>query len=132
MSSLLDRVIQNRKLEFKYRSNFQDNVIEITIPNLEGMPYSQWGDWGPMYSYNLNADYTIKINVKNQDKQDLDSYEVYLPCLTINSPIQAKEREQYPLYMHIPIKERDTDVDLYFDHQGVLSKVKVNQEVVSE
>ncbi|TNE95348.1 MAG: hypothetical protein EP326_15365 [Deltaproteobacteria bacterium] len=123
MENLLAKILEKKQFKFRYRGVLSDHEVSIHLPDLTGKEYNTWGDWGPMYQFKLNSDYPISIEINSQTGLS-ETLRVHLSILRIESPMSATEREEYPLFMTIPIEDRNSKIELYFNRYGELGDVR--------
>ncbi|MDC1174921.1 hypothetical protein OAT67_05985 [Bacteriovoracaceae bacterium] len=127
METLLQKIITQNKYRFQYEETFQDVIVDITLPDLNDMPVDSWGDWGPMYNFQLNSDFPIALKVMDKENRLLEKYKILLPSLSVESPFESNIRKEFPLFISIPINERNSKLELYFNTQAELSKVEIKK-----
>lgn len=88
--------------------------IRLHIPDLRNCEYVTWGDWGPMFDVQLNYDYPICIEYKSEPQSQIETFSLHLKTLKIESPMQASQREAFPLFMRIPWSEKGVEVQVFF------------------
>ena len=91
--------------------------VEVTLPDLSKLEYSVWGDWGPMYKFNLTDQAVVKI------KYNEDEYNSSQKQLKIESPMLARERDELPFYIIVEDQSKNLKFKLYIDTDYNLAKV---------
>lgn len=113
--------ISESKFCFKWNDPLRKTNVEIRLPNLQSLKKSVWGDWGPMYTFELKSDRPITISYDNRSKK-LDQ-----KSLLIESPMIADEREQFPFYILVEDNDYGFHHYLYLDRKFDLGKVVIKR-----
>lgn len=109
--------VSNQKFDFIWGSPMNSTDVEVTLPDLSKLEYSVWGDWGPMYKFNLTDQAVVKI------KYNEDEYNSSQKQLKIESPMLARERDELPFYIIIEDQSKNLKFKLYIDTDYNLAKV---------
>lgn len=112
-------VISNKKFSFKWHDSINSNNIEIEMPDLTLLQTTMWGDWGPMYTFQLSQIDPIKLKYNDQ------RFESSQKELKISSPMPKEERDQYPFYITIEDSKSELHFHLYLDGDLELNRVKI-------
>lgn len=96
--------VSGKKFTFDWHDRGTVREVEVELPNLEKINFHQWGDWGPMYRFELGTDKRILFKID----QDLE-YGLAQDFLEIESPLSANERAEFPflIKIHHHILERE-------------------------
>jgi hypothetical protein len=110
-----------------YNFLWQDPLHEIdvmlTLPDFSQLNYKLWGDWGPMYTFQLKGDDPIEISY-NGKVNALEQTE-----LEVNSPMLASERKEFPFMLIFKDPMRGITINLLINHDYELGKVKICREI---
>ncbi len=120
MELKLDKIC-GRKFTYKWDETLHSTNVEIQLPNLQKLKNSVWGDWGPMYTFELIDEEPITISYNGKDRK-LDQ-----KLLLIESPMIADEREKYPYYILVEDGEFGFNHYLYLDRKFELTKVVIKR-----
>lgn len=94
--------------------------MEVTLPKLEGLPYSVGGDWGPNFLFKLKASDPVRI------RYDTRSYILEASTLMVESPMLFEIRDQWPFCLLIWDPVQDARFGIYVDRNGALGRVEIN------
>ena len=91
----------------------ESETLVIKIPELDGTSVTSWGDWGPMYRFQLSPTHPIQIE-KGGVQWSLDQ-----PFLEVESPILAQQRQETPFVINVldPSTESSFHISLDKDFQ---------------
>ncbi len=125
-ASELVGLLGEKTVKFCLNSLFDKTEVEIKIPDLSQNRYSVWGDWGPMYTLQLNPKSPIRITFHLKDRSE----EYGLDCKTVqlNSPMLVDERKEFPLCFEIEDSAKDLKYHVFLDSSGTPKKVRVFQK----
>ncbi len=111
--------LSNKSFKFIWGDSSQPTLTEIEVPDLTKLNHSVWGDWGPMYTFSLKESQPIKL------RHNQESFESPQKTLSIISPMEFRERDQYPFFMTIEDVHRDLNFYIYLDKDYELGKIQV-------
>lgn len=114
-----------KDLKFLWEGPFHKTQIEVCIPDLSQNKFNVGGDWGPMYTIDIDAASPLKIKYLDIKTNELDQYALEQRSISLNSPLLAQERELYPFYFKFSDEHKGLDFQLYLDADSKLSKVEV-------
>ena len=113
--------LSKKKIQFELKDPLKKTNIQICLPDLKGLSFETWGDWGPMYQFDLNPNQPIEIDYDGK-KQSLDK-----AVLRIESPVRAKDRQKNPFYCVIDDSENGIRYYLYLNEKYNLDKIKIER-----
>lgn len=116
--------ISNKTFKFSMSDLVNSTDVEVTTPNLENLKFTVWGDWGPMYTFDLTSEEQVEI------KYNGDSFFSSQKKLSVDSPMLAKERDEFPFVITVEDDIKELKFKLYIDKKNEFSKVEVS-EIVS-
>lgn len=111
--------ISNQSFKFKWDDPMHSTVVEVSIPDLSKLEHSVWGDWGPMYTFQLNEFEGISI------KYNENLFDSIQKQLRVDSPMLAAEREVYPYFLIVEDSKRHLNFHIYINTDYELGKVQV-------
>ncbi len=114
-----------KDLKFLWEGPFHKTEIEVKIPDLSHNKFNVGGDWGPMYTIDLEAESPLKIKYLDTKTNEVDQYALEQRNIKLNSPMLASEREQFPFYFKFSDERKGLDFQLYLDIDSKVSKVEV-------
>jgi hypothetical protein len=92
MNNILEK-LSKKEYQFKWQDNFHQTDVKITLPNLLNKKFTLYGDWGPMFSIEIEPTDQLAVSYNGE------TYNLEQKLLKIETPILAEERENYPLYL---------------------------------
>ncbi len=113
--------ISGSQFSYKWEDALHKTDVEIRLPNLRKLKSSVWGDWGPMYSFQLEPEDPISISYNGKERR------LEQKTLPVESPTLAAEREQFPFYILIEDNEYGFNHLLFLDKTFKLKKVVVKR-----
>jgi hypothetical protein len=113
--------LANSTFQFSLQDPFHSTDVLVQLPDLTKVRYTVWGDWGPMYTFHLDPNDQVLISYNSQSRR-LDQN-----ILLVESPVVAKEREQYPFYVLVEDKKLQLKIFLYLNPNLKLGKVVVQR-----
>ncbi len=111
--------LSKKVFPFCWEDPMHSTQVAIAIPDLANLNYSVWGDWGPMYTFNLSNGHKVRIQYNDV------SFDTSQVQLRVESPLFAKERDDYPFYLIVEDPKRDLVFYLYLTKTYELGKVQV-------
>lgn len=111
--------ISNKNYSFQWNHLMKPIKVDITIPNLSGLKHSVWGDWGAMYSFELDNNQSIALSY------DETPANITQKKLQINSPMLASVRDNYPYYLVVEDEAKNIKMNLFIDQNYDLGRVEV-------
>lgn len=108
----------------QWEGPFQTVEIEYTTPDFSTLTPTIWGDWGPNYHFQLDARDPFIVNYKMGSTNE--SITLNLKEVTLESPISKALREKFPLKLKLHDAVNGFISELYFDHEGEISKVDIS------
>jgi hypothetical protein len=92
MNNILEN-LSGKEYQFKWQDNFHQTDVKIKLPNLLNKKFSMYGDWGPMFSIEIEPTDQLAVSYNGE------SYNLEQKVLKIESPMVAEERKIYPLFI---------------------------------
>ena len=92
--------------------------IEVETPDLSGAEASVWGDWGPMYTFAFDEPRTVRVRFRCEASCVDDTFELWVPEVKLNSPMQWERRQEQPFYVEIVDATHGLVFDGYLDPKG--------------
>lgn len=99
--------------------------LEVSTPDLRANPVSVWGDWGPMYTCELDPSQTVTIRYRCPVSGRSAAYEFSPPKIEINSPMLATQRKRWPYVIELVDAARGLRLFAYFDAEARFDHVEV-------
>lgn len=93
--------------------------VRVWIPELAGRNHKVWGDWGPMYSFDLIPEEKIVI------EQAGVSRELEQTTLRVEAPMKAAQRKETPFFILVQDPARGFDFFLYLNKEWNLTKLEI-------
>ena len=113
------RQLIGREYRFYWPPEDHEAVVRIHLPNLQKLQASVWGDWGPMYLFELGTNDRISVSY------DGEARSLSQNKLRVESPSHVEERSDCPFYVVIEDDFDGLEFHLYVDTLGELTKVVV-------
>lgn len=102
--------------------------VEIETPDLNACPYSVWGAWGPMYTFELDPTKTVRVSYRRESPSTPEqTHELSLPRIRLDSPMLWERRQQQPFRLEFEDAERGLAFGLYLDRSGAPVELEVRQ-----
>jgi len=112
--------ISNAVFTFKWNTqNGELKTTEVRIPDLKDSKTKVWGDWGPMYVFDLNTTSPVEFCTDGLESKSAQSE------LKLYSPVSVKERLKTPFYTTVSDEQNKKLFRLYFDHDMKTARVEV-------
>lgn len=101
--------------------------IEIETPDLSGLEPSVWGDWGPMYTFELEENSTIRITYRCHALGIENEHEIPVSTMQLDSPMLYPVRKKHPLFLYFRDPLRGLDFEGYLDTAGEPAHLEMKQ-----
>ena len=111
-------LISHQKYSFELDGPKKSIQVEVNLPDFKKLKSSVWGDWGPMYTFELSDEQAVGVKYNDTHAFNIETQ------LCINSPIFAIERREHPFYIIIEDEEKKLKFNLYIDNDYQLGKVE--------
>ena len=118
------QLLANKKINLDLVGFSKAKTVSIQLPDLSKIVPREWGNWGPMYFFELTPENAIQLGYDGK-MSSLDQSNI-----RIESPIFATERKVYPLYCVVHDTQYDLSFKIFFDAAAQVAKVKVNNSEV--
>lgn len=113
--------VSNSTHEFFWKDVLKTLKVKVILPNLKDLKKTVWGDFGPMYSFDLDPKSPIQISYDG-DEKTLDQ-----KTLRIESPILVEDRNTHPYYVLVEDQEYGFQIYLYLNKGFYCDRVLVKR-----
>lgn len=113
--------ISNKSFVFVWNDVLHQTKIQVSFPDLKTCSCSVWGDWSPMYAFDLAPDNPLFVSY-NGEKRKVEQKK-----LRIESPIVASERDELPFVAIIEDEKHGFKILLYLNPNFELAKVVIER-----
>lgn len=103
----------------------QQRDFEIQIPPLGENQCQMWGDWGPMYTIEMQPDKLVQVKHSSKNLACQESYSLENKIISVQSPTKALKRDQQPLFYVIEDIRAGLVYHIFMDKMGQPNEVKV-------
>lgn len=111
--------ISHKIFKFTWEHSLHSTQVEVKIPDLTCLECTVIGDWGPMYTFRLNAQNPVLLRYNGVTFESLQK------DLHVGSPMIAVQRDQHPYFIKIEDSQRGHVFHLYLNTDHELGKVDV-------
>lgn len=118
-----------RTIHLELKDLFDQARLTITLPDLRRFSCDISGDWGPNFKFALKSEESVTLEFSHPSKKEKATLRG--SELTFKSPMLAKEREKYPLFLELKEASKDLIVKLKFNSKGFLAKALINGKNVN-
>lgn len=118
----IQELFSNQTYAFKWKTPLEEAQVSVKIPDIRKSDYQVWGDWGPMYTFQLDEKNLVEISYNDQ------SYTLDTKQLKVESPTLFNERKELPFYISIKDSKKGLKFNLFLDRENSLKKVDVYKE----
>ena len=101
--------LAKKNYQFEWIDPMHNTRVEVDVPDLTKLKYSLWGDWGPMYTFQINEHDSLKIRYNGEN---VDSTQ---KTLRVDSPLLFSERIHHPYVLKVEDDIRHLAFHLYLD-----------------
>lgn len=119
MMDLQIESISKKKFQFTWKDSVHETDIAIDMPDLLQTKSDIWGDWGPMYTFHLNPESLVSI------KYNQDQYSLEQKTLSIETPMLAAERKQFPFSVKINDNFKGLRFEIFLNNSYETGKINV-------
>lgn len=120
----MQRFLAPKQFRTRFGSGRTRYLIEVETPDLRRLDYRVWGDWGPMYSFDLPLDAVFSVRYSEESGQSA-LYTVSPPTAAVESPMRALERERHPFLLSFFDTARGLQFRAFMDKDGEVDQVEV-------
>lgn len=115
--------------EFTAHFVFGDVLYQVRIetPDLSGSEARSWGDWGPMHTLILSEGESLRLTYASSSRDQSVTYEVRPRYVELCTPMFARDREQFPVYLEFEDEDRCLRFVVYFDHKGEAKRSEIER-----
>ena len=122
MKKLDIKIMSNKKISFDLLDLGFKKHVEIHFPDLESASFKSWGDWGPMYEFNISHSDPIKI-AYDQELRSLNQ-----TILKIESPVMPEERRATPFSINIEDKDFNVSYRIFLNNEYSVEKIQIKKD----
>lgn len=101
--------------------------VQVFTPDLRENQKSVWGDWGPMFTFELGESQGIRLAYSCLEKNLVLKAVVYPTCIELNSPACAADQRRWPLCLEFDDDARGLHFRAYLNKQGRVARTDVTQ-----
>lgn len=109
-----------------FESDGHEVDIHVRVPDLSACACTVWGDWGPMYTFGLRAPQKVVFEYVCRSRDLCATFELEPRSLALNSPVLARDRLDYPLFLELTDRERRICARAYLRVDGTFSHLNVD------
>ncbi len=120
----MQRFFAPKHFQASFGSDQARYLIEVETPDLRPLDFRVWGDWGPMYTFDLPLDAAFSIRYSEESGQSA-LYTVSPPTAAVESPMQALERERCPFFLSFFDTARGLQFRAFMRKDGEVDRVDV-------
>lgn len=113
--------LSNKRISFELVDLHQKTPVQINLPDLSQLAHKVWGDWGPMYEFEINPSDPISVAYNGRINK-LDQ-----TTLSVESPVSAIERRKHPLTFKIDDKQSGILFTIFLTKELELAKIKIKR-----
>ncbi len=101
--------------------------IELETPDLSDCPRSVWGDWGPMYTMELDEPDCVHFGYRCEALSIAGRHPIASPTIRLNSPVLWARRQRTPFYIGLEDSASGLCFAGYLDRQGRPAELEVQK-----
>ena len=101
--------------------------VQVRTPDLSACSASMWGDWGPMYTCELEPEQRVEITYRRVHDGRAARYVFSPPTMGVNSPMRTVERERCPFYIEFLDAFRSLEFQVHLSREGTFDHLVVER-----
>lgn len=118
----MKKLFESKAIDCKWNGPFETINIKLETPNLNKDEANIDGDWGPIYKFAANANYSVKVHYPET------TINLKVEELVFKSPMLSSEREKTPFYLDFFEPMKALHFKIFFDQNGDIAKTNVSYE----
>jgi len=122
----MQRFFAPKQFRTTYGAGRARYFIEVETPDLRQLDFRVWGDWGPMYAFELPLDAVFSIRYRTESGQSA-LYAVSPPTVAVESPMRALDRERCPFLLSFFDTARGLQFRAFMAKDGEVDHVEVDR-----
>ena len=122
----MQRFLAPKHFRASFGSGRARYLIEVETPDLRSLDFRVWGDWGPMYCFDLPLDAVFSVRYSEESGQSA-RYDVSPPTAAVESPMEALERARYPFLLSFFDAARGLQFRAFMTKDGDVDRVEVTR-----
>ena len=99
--------------------------VELETPDLNGCSRSVWGDWGPMYTFELGWAGRVCVTYRCEERSLESIYQLRLSEIQLLSPMRWLRRRRNPFYLEVEDGPRGLGFAGFLDKSGEPDRLEV-------
>lgn len=117
----------SRRFSASFKFGPTEFEVAVRTPDLCSCATSMWGDWGPMYTCQLEPEQCIEIRYRRVHDGRAARYTLNPPTMALNSTMLAAEREKCPFYLEFVDVARSLKFQVYLNREGEFDHLEVER-----
>ena len=121
----LSAFLSSKQIRSTFELEGRTFEIELETPDLSGCESSVWGDWGPMYTFDLESNDEVRVTYRCAAVGSESEYELRLATIELNSPMSFATRQKRPFFLRLADRARGLAFSAYLDPVGCPAELEV-------